>query len=56
MDRQRAILNLKLIAARAEKLAKDLEQGRLWEGEYSEGVAEIGNAFRDLPSEGRRFG
>ncbi len=55
MNRQAAIVNLRLIAAQAEKLADDLEHNRLWPGEYSQGVTVIENAFRDLPEERSRL-
>jgi len=46
-DKLRAVLALKLIAATAEKLARDLEQGRLWDGDLSRGLAEIQRQMRD---------
>jgi len=46
-----AVLCLQLVSARAAKLASDLEAGRLWEGEYQQGLAEIGKALRDCPEE-----
>ena len=51
IDREYAVTTLKLISARAAKLADDVEKGRLWEGEYSDGLADIQKAMRDLPSE-----
>lgn len=35
------ILSLKAVAAIAEKLADDLEKGRLWPGQAADAVAEI---------------
>jgi hypothetical protein len=49
-DRSRAVLVLQLIAAQAAKLADDLEHGRLWEGDYSEGVATLSSNVRQLPA------
>ena len=43
-----AVMALKVIAAKAEKLAYDLERNRLWEGELSQGVAEIYKALQDI--------
>ena len=49
-----AIMSLKLIAAKAEKLAYDLEHGRLWEGELGLGLQEIEKALDDARAEARR--
>jgi hypothetical protein len=51
MNRADAIVTLKAIAAQAEKLAADLTAGRLWEGEYTQAVAQLGRHMRDLPTE-----
>lgn len=53
-DKATAVMALKLIAAKAAKLADDLERGRLWDGELTSGVAEIRKQLADaeLP-EGR---
>jgi hypothetical protein len=42
-----ALLALKLVAAKAQKLAHDLEKGRLWDGDLSRGIAEIAAALED---------
>ena len=47
-DVRLAIMSLKLIAAKAEKLAYDLERGRLWEGELSQGISEIQKQLTDV--------
>jgi len=49
-DRRMAVINLRAVAALAEKLASDLECGRLWEREFSAGMAQIEKAVRDVPS------
>lgn len=49
MDRQ-AILNLRIIAGLAEKLANDAEQGRLWEGDFQQRYGEIARHMEDLRS------
>jgi hypothetical protein len=49
-DKDRAILNLRAVAAMAAKLADDLQANRLWEGECSTAMAEIQRAIRDVPS------
>ena len=41
-DRAEAAICLKLIAAKAEQLARDVVNGKLWEGELSNGLAIIG--------------
>lgn len=42
-----ALAALRLIAAQAEKLAQDVERGRLWPGEFSAGIATIAKALED---------
>lgn len=49
-DYRTAVMNLRAAAALAEKLASDLEGNRLWEGEFSEAMAQIQKAVRDVPS------
>ncbi len=46
-DKAVAVMALKLIAAKAAKLALDLECGSLWEGEPASGVAEIRKQLAD---------
>ena len=41
MNRTDIVLCLKIIAAKAEQLANDVENHRLWEGELSSGLSEI---------------
>ncbi|MBN3757159.1 hypothetical protein G3N95_29750 [Paraburkholderia sp. Tr-20389] len=36
-----AALNLKLVAAMAEKMARDVEQHKLWPGELDKAVAQM---------------
>lgn len=52
-DKRLAIMALKVIAAKAEKLAYDLENGRLWEGDLSRGVAEIQGQLNDVMQKAR---
>ena len=40
-DKASALAAIRLVAAKATKLADDLEKGRLWEGEYEEALAQI---------------
>ena len=49
MDNEKAaaVMALKLIAAKAAKLADDLERGRLWDGELASGVQEIRRQLDD---------
>lgn len=42
-----ALLALKVVAEIAEKLAHDLEHGKLWEGELSQGIQEIKRQLQD---------
>lgn len=42
MDRATIAVCLKIIAAKAEQLASDVVNGRLWGGELSSGLSEIG--------------
>lgn len=49
-ERRSAVVNLRAVAALAEKLADDLEANRLWEGEFTQGMAQIQKAVRDVPS------
>lgn len=42
-----ALLALKAVAAKAAKLADDLEHGRLWEGDLSKGIDSIQSDLRD---------
>jgi hypothetical protein len=51
-DRRETIATLRLIAAQAEKLANDLEGGRLWPGEFDQAAGVIRRAVDDL-SRGR---
>lgn len=53
-DKQVAVMALKLIAAKAAKLADDLERGRLWEGELAEGVVEIRKQLADAERPAKR--
>ncbi len=46
-DKLRAVMALRVIAATAQKLAHDLEHGRLWEGDLARGIHEIQAQMRD---------
>ena len=46
-DKAVAVMALKLVAAKAEKLAHDLEKGRLWPGDLRDGIAEIAKQLDD---------
>ena len=46
-DKIVAVMALKLIAAKAQKLAYDLENGKLWEGQLADGIAEIRSQLTD---------
>jgi hypothetical protein len=35
------VASLRIIAAKAEQLAQDVERGKLWDGDLSKGLAEI---------------
>lgn len=52
-DTRLAIMALKLIAAKAERLAYDLENRRLWEGDLSRGISEIQAQLNDVLQETR---
>jgi len=54
-DKQRAVVALRLVAAQAQKLADDLDAGRLWPGDLSDGLSTINTALRDMPQDGRRL-
>ena len=41
VSREQILLTLKLVAAKAAKLAHDYEHSQLWEGELSNGIAEL---------------
>jgi len=47
-DKRLAVMTLKLIAAKAEKLAFDIEMGRLWGGDLSRGIGEIQTQLNDV--------
>lgn len=40
-DKASALAAIRLVAAKATKLADDLEKGRLWEGDYEEALAQM---------------
>lgn len=46
-DKLRAVLALRLISAKAQQLAHDLERGRLWEGQLAAGIDEIRSQLND---------
>ena len=45
MSKRANVLNLKVVAALAEKLAMDLENNKLWEGDYEYRLHEIQRAL-----------
>ena len=40
-DKEIVSVRLELIAAKAKQLASDVKNGKLWEGELSQGIGEI---------------
>lgn len=50
-DNREAIVALRAIAAVAEKLADDLQNNRLWEGERDLAIGQIGAYLRSVPRE-----
>lgn len=55
-DKRRAAIALRAVAATAEKLADDIETGRLWPGEYEAALAQIGASLRSVPRhDGQRY-
>lgn len=52
-DKRLVVMALRLIAAKAEKLAHDLESNRLWEGDLSRGAVEIRSALQDVEQAAR---
>ncbi len=48
-----AVMALQVIAATANKLAYDLENGRLWEGELAAGVADMQRQLDDVSRHNR---
>lgn len=49
-DKHAAILAIRLISAKAAKLADDLEKGQLWSGDYERGLSEIQSALDSAKS------
>lgn len=49
-DRRYAETCLRAVAGLAEKLANDVRDDRLWEGEFSSAMAQIEKAVRDVPN------
>jgi hypothetical protein len=43
-----AVMRLRLIAAKAEQLASDISNGRLWEGDAARGISEIAEQLRAI--------
>lgn len=50
-NRERAAMNLDVIAATAKKLADDLRAARLWPGEAALALEQIESALRDARME-----
>lgn len=44
-DREMVVIQLELVAAKAKALAMELKNGKLWEGDLSNGLATIGAAL-----------
>jgi hypothetical protein len=52
-NRAEVVLCLKLIAAKAEQLANDVANGKLWEGELSSGLGAIREQLERASREAR---
>lgn len=50
-DNRDIIVALRAIAAVAEKLADDIQNSRLWEGERDAAMGQIGAYLRSIPKE-----
>ncbi len=48
MADRNTVLSLRIIAGLAEKLANDVEAGKLWEGDFQDRYAEISRQMQDL--------
>lgn len=46
MNRDEVVIRLELIATKAKQLADDVKNNRLWEGELSKGLSEIGEQLQ----------
>ena len=53
-DREVAVMALNVVAAKAKKLAHDVEKGKLWEGEFGSAIAEIRKQLDDAGRSGPR--
>lgn len=49
-NKSRVVISLKIVSAQAEKLALDLSDNRLWEGELYNGLMEIQKQISDALS------
>lgn len=50
-SRHEAILLLRTVAAKAELLAMQLEDGKTWSGDYQRSVTEIRATMNELPED-----
>ena len=53
MNRERAVLALNLVAAKAALMAKQVEDGQLWPGQYESGIQEIVEAVDEANRAGK---
>lgn len=49
-NKSRIVISLKIVSAQAQKLAMDLDDGRLWEGQLYDGLMEINKQLSDALS------
>lgn len=49
-DRKQVVLTLRAVAALAEKLAAEVEGGRLWEGDFNSTLSIIRRHVASIPS------
>ena len=48
------VASLRVIAAKAEQLAQDMERGRLWDGDLLRGLEEIAQQLERAKREGEK--
>lgn len=54
MDRDRAVMALRLIAAKAAMMADEVQRGVYWPGQYEAGLAELAQALETAEAAGKR--